>query len=157
MGHEEEEHFGISSFHCLLFPFHERKSMFVVLHSDINSLKSGLLHLTSQPHCKKSRSAKVKDGIINLILRKNLIDRYKHYYIHGLTLSATNTGAGNFNWHTNRDGQIWRGKFENNLFQHKINLGLFPSREALIWIVNKFWWGALYSRVDMIQLTPTKV
>ncbi len=50
--------------------------MFAVLHSDINSLKSGLLHLTGQPYCKKSRSAKVKDGIINLILRIYLFDRY---------------------------------------------------------------------------------
>jgi hypothetical protein len=32
--------------------------MFAVLHSDINSLKSGPLHLTGQPYCKKSRSAK---------------------------------------------------------------------------------------------------
>jgi hypothetical protein len=46
--------------------------MFAVLHSDINSLKSGLLHLTGQPQCKKSRLAKVKDGIINLILRNYL-------------------------------------------------------------------------------------
>jgi hypothetical protein len=46
--------------------------MFAVLHSDINSHKSGLLHLTGQPY----RSAKVKDGIINLLLRNNLIDRY---------------------------------------------------------------------------------
>ena len=37
--------------------------MFAVLHSDINSYKSGLLHLTGQPYCKKSRSAKVKDGM----------------------------------------------------------------------------------------------
>jgi hypothetical protein len=51
--------------------------MFAVLHTDINSLKSGLLHLTGQPYCKKSRSAKVKDGIINLILRNYLIDRYR--------------------------------------------------------------------------------
>jgi hypothetical protein len=50
--------------------------MFAVLHSDINSLKSGLLHLTGQPYCKKSRSAKAKDGIINLILRNYLVDRY---------------------------------------------------------------------------------
>ncbi len=52
--------------------------MFAVLHSDINSLNSGLLHLTSQLHCKKGRSAKVKDRIINLILRSYLIDQYKH-------------------------------------------------------------------------------
>jgi hypothetical protein len=37
--------------------------MFAGLHSDINSHKSGFLHLTGQPYCKKSRSAKVKDGI----------------------------------------------------------------------------------------------
>ncbi len=51
--------------------------MFAVLHSDINSLKSGLLHLTDRAYCKKSRSAKVKDGIINFILRNYLVDRYK--------------------------------------------------------------------------------
>ncbi len=50
--------------------------MFAVLHSDINSHKSGLLYLTSQPYCKKSRSAKVKDGIINLFLWNYLVDRY---------------------------------------------------------------------------------
>jgi hypothetical protein len=48
----------------------------VVLHSNINSLKSGLLHFTGQPYGKKSRSAKDKDGIINLIVRDNLVDRY---------------------------------------------------------------------------------
>jgi hypothetical protein len=71
VGHEEEKHFGFSSFYSL---FHKRKLMFAVLHSDINSLKSGLLHLTGQPYCKKGRSAKVKDGIINLILRNYLVD-----------------------------------------------------------------------------------
>jgi hypothetical protein len=50
--------------------------MFAVLHSDFNSLKSGLLHFTGQPYCKNCRSAKVKDGIINLILRDYLADRY---------------------------------------------------------------------------------
>ncbi len=39
--------------------------MFTILHSDINSLKSGLLLLTGQPYCKKCRPAKVKDGIRN--------------------------------------------------------------------------------------------
>jgi hypothetical protein len=49
--------------------------MFAELHSDINSHKSSLLHLTSQPYWKKSRSAKVKDGIINLFLETiSLID-----------------------------------------------------------------------------------
>ena len=51
--------------------------MFAVLHSDINSHKSGLLHLMGQPYNKKSRSAKVKDGIINLFLRNYLVGRYK--------------------------------------------------------------------------------
>jgi hypothetical protein len=50
--------------------------MFAELHLDINCYKSSLLHLTGQPYCKKSRSAKVKDGIINLFLRNNLIGRY---------------------------------------------------------------------------------
>jgi len=42
--------------------------MFAVLPSDINSFKSGLLHLTRQPYFKKGSKAKVKDGIIDLIL-----------------------------------------------------------------------------------------
>jgi hypothetical protein len=50
--------------------------MFALRHSDINSLKSGFLYLSGQPYCKKSRSAKVKGRIINLILRNYLIDRY---------------------------------------------------------------------------------
>jgi hypothetical protein len=59
--------------------FHNRKSMFAVLHSDINSLKSGLLYLTAQSYRKKkSRSAKVKDRMINLILRNYLVDRYRY-------------------------------------------------------------------------------
>jgi hypothetical protein len=48
--------------------------MFAVLHLDINSLKSGLLHFTVQSYCKNCRSAKVKDGIINLILGNHLVD-----------------------------------------------------------------------------------
>ena len=47
-----------SSLYCLMF------QMFVIL-QDINSRKSGLLHLTGHPYCKKGRSAKVKNGIIN--------------------------------------------------------------------------------------------
>jgi hypothetical protein len=76
MGLEDRIHLGFSSFYYLLFPFHNRKSMFAVLHSNIISLKFGLLHLTGQPYCKKSRLAKAKDGIINLILRNYLVDRY---------------------------------------------------------------------------------
>jgi hypothetical protein len=56
--------------------------MFAELHSYINSLKSVLLHFTGQPYCKKSRSAKVKDGIINLILMN---------YLYILTLSKKDT------------------------------------------------------------------
>jgi hypothetical protein len=56
-----------------------RKSMFAVEHSDINSLKSGLVYLIGQPYCKKRRSAKVKGGIINLSLGNYLIDRYIPY------------------------------------------------------------------------------
>jgi hypothetical protein len=51
-----------------------RKSMFAILHSDINSLKSGLLHLTGWHFCKKGRSAKVKDGIRNQSHRNYLVD-----------------------------------------------------------------------------------
>jgi hypothetical protein len=50
--------------------------MFAVLHSDVNSPRSGLLHFTDQPYCKNSRSAKVKDAIINLILKNYFVDRY---------------------------------------------------------------------------------
>jgi hypothetical protein len=63
--------------------------MFAVLHSDINTLESGLLHLSGKPYCKKSRSAKVKDGIINLILRNYLMHQYTQHNIKKLTLSIT--------------------------------------------------------------------
>jgi hypothetical protein len=53
--------------------------MYAVLHSDIRSVKSGLIHLTGQPYCKKSRCTKVKDGIIHLILRNYLVDRYMSF------------------------------------------------------------------------------
>jgi hypothetical protein len=65
-----------SRLNCLLFQHLKMKSMFAALHSDINSFKSGLLHLTIQPYCKKGRSAKVKDGIINLTLRNYLVDQF---------------------------------------------------------------------------------
>jgi len=63
--------------------------MFAVLHSDINSHKSSLLHLTGQPYWKKSRSAKVKDGIINLILRNNVIVRHTPSFLHSPILGAS--------------------------------------------------------------------
>jgi hypothetical protein len=76
---------GVSSFYCLLFRFHNRKSTFAVLHLDTNSHKSGLLHLTGQAYRKNCSSAKVKDGIINLILRNYLIDRCRQSYFLWLT------------------------------------------------------------------------
>ncbi len=39
--------------------------MFAVLHSDINSIKSGILYLTDQPYGEKGRLARVKEGIRN--------------------------------------------------------------------------------------------
>jgi hypothetical protein len=39
--------------------------MFAAMHSDINSLKSGLLRLIGQTNSQKGRAAKVKDGIIS--------------------------------------------------------------------------------------------
>jgi hypothetical protein len=69
-----ENNWVFSSLHCLLIQSLNRKSMFAVLQSDITSLKSDLLHLASQSYCKKGRSAKVKDGVINLILQNYLID-----------------------------------------------------------------------------------
>ncbi len=80
MGIEDRKPLVFSSFYCLLFPFHNRKSMFAVWHSDISSLKSGLLHFTGQPCCKKSTSARVKDGIINQILRNYLVDQYSRTF-----------------------------------------------------------------------------
>ncbi len=53
--------------------------MFAVMHSDINSLKSGLLLLTGQ---LMSRSAKVKDGIRNL----NSLE-LSHWSVHWLLCS----------------------------------------------------------------------
>ncbi len=57
--------------------------MFAGLHSDINSPKSGFLHLMGQPYCKKSRSAKVKDGIITYFLGTiSFIDTYVYDETH---------------------------------------------------------------------------
>jgi hypothetical protein len=39
--------------------------MFAATHSDVNSLKSVLLHLTKTPNYQRGRSAKVKDGTIS--------------------------------------------------------------------------------------------
>jgi len=51
-----------------------RQWQLAILYSDMNSFKSGLLHLSSQPYCKKGKSAKVKDGIINYSLKNYFID-----------------------------------------------------------------------------------
>jgi len=72
----KEKTLGVSSLYCLLFQILKRKSMFAVLHSDINSPKSGLLYLTGQHYCKNGTSAKVKVRIINSILRNYRVDRY---------------------------------------------------------------------------------
>ncbi len=41
--------------------------MFAALHSDMNSLKSGLFHLAGQTNSQNGREEKVKDGIISEI------------------------------------------------------------------------------------------
>jgi hypothetical protein len=53
--------------------------MFVALHSDMNSLKSELFHLTCQPNSQKGRATKVKDGIISdtKFLRTTSVDQYR--------------------------------------------------------------------------------
>jgi hypothetical protein len=61
--------------------------MFSVLHSDMNSLKSGLLHLTGRPYCKK-RSAKFKDGVRKLILRNYLNNHYSKISLHEISMGT---------------------------------------------------------------------
>ncbi len=91
--------------------------MFAVLHSDINSFKSGLLHLTGQPYCKKSRSAKVKDGIINLILRHYLVDRYTI----GARLRSFSPARGIIN----KDSNVWLdGARAPHKYNYKKNISL---------------------------------
>jgi hypothetical protein len=55
--------------------------MFAKLHSDINSLKPGLLHFTSQ---LESRAAKVKMELETKFLGTILVDQYS------ITLSKSN-------------------------------------------------------------------
>ncbi len=83
MGHEDKNSWFKF---IILFQFLNKKEMFAVLHSDINSLKFGPLHLTRQSYCKKGRSAKVKGGIINLSLSNYLIDQYECKCISKLNL-----------------------------------------------------------------------
>ncbi len=65
-------------YHCFNFSTGNQCLKYCIQISTL--FKSGLLHLTGQPYCKKSRSAKVKYGIINLILRNCLVDQYKSLY-----------------------------------------------------------------------------
>jgi hypothetical protein len=57
--------------------------MFATLHSDINTHKSDLLHLTVQPNSQKGGTAKVKDGIISetKLLGTISVDRYREFHI----------------------------------------------------------------------------
>ncbi len=65
-----------------MFQLLMRKSMFAILHSDINSVKSGLFHPTSQPNSQKGRGAKVKDGIMSgtKFLGTISVDRYSCHW-----------------------------------------------------------------------------
>ncbi len=60
--------------YCVLFQFLSRKWMFAFLNSDINSLKSGLLRLTSQPYCKKGLIS--KSQIWNYKLKPEELSRW---------------------------------------------------------------------------------
>ncbi len=63
-------HFNVYCFHF------KRGNQCLQYCVQISTPKSGFLHLTGQSYCKKSRSAKVKDGIINLFLRNYLVGQY---------------------------------------------------------------------------------
>ncbi len=52
-------------FNC--FNFSKKESMFAIVHSIFNYLKSGLVHLTGQSNSQKCR-AKVRDGIISVTI-----------------------------------------------------------------------------------------
>jgi hypothetical protein len=75
----EDRNNCFNSLYCLLFQLLIRKSMLAALVSYINSLKSGLLHLTHQTKSLKGRIAKVKDGIIleTKLLGTISVDRYR--------------------------------------------------------------------------------
>jgi hypothetical protein len=79
VGHKDRKYFVFCSLYHVLFQLLNRKSMFVLRHSYINSHMSGLLRLTGQPYFKKGRSAKVKYGIINYSLSNYLVDRYRDH------------------------------------------------------------------------------
>ncbi len=70
------ENIAFNSLYCSLFQLLNRKSMFAATHSDINSLKSVLFHLTGQANDQKCRSAKVKFGIISESKFLGTVHRY---------------------------------------------------------------------------------
>jgi hypothetical protein len=94
--------------------------MFAVLHSDINSL----LHLSGQPYCKKGRSAKVKDGIINLILRDYVLDRYM---VSQLTRMLENQKCKFFLRNLENSIQILEVRFHSGSVETKTGLITFSS------------------------------
>jgi hypothetical protein len=65
----------------LLFQLFNRKAMFAEMNSNINSLGSALLHLTSQPNSLMGSALKVKDGIISETksLATFSVDQYTPY------------------------------------------------------------------------------
>jgi len=52
VGHEDRKQ-SLNFLHCLLFQILNKKSMFAVLHSDINSLKFDLFYLIGQSNSQK--------------------------------------------------------------------------------------------------------
>jgi hypothetical protein len=78
VGHEDRKQLSLIHFIAYWFNFSTGKLMFCALHSFINSLRSGLHHLTDQPNSQKGRAAKVEDGIISetKFLMTILVDRY---------------------------------------------------------------------------------
>jgi hypothetical protein len=75
-----ENTFGFSSLQCLLIKCLNLKSMFAVLNSDINSLKSDLLHLTGQPDGEKVDQQKSKMELLTLV----------HYIVYCFNFSTGN-------------------------------------------------------------------
>ncbi len=59
--------------YIILFELLNTTSLFAAMHLYINSLKSGLIHLTGQPNSQKVRGAKVEDGFISEYKFKGII------------------------------------------------------------------------------------
>jgi hypothetical protein len=77
-----------NALYCLLFRLLNWKSMFAALHSDINSIKSGLIYLTGPPNSPKGRAGKDKNGIISAtkLLGTISVDRYNIWWLCWLSL-----------------------------------------------------------------------